>query len=79
MVPTSEHYQWSSFHKNGRGEKDVLVISTTCIKNWAKQRKSDEQPIWREGRVDDYAFDPEASAASCECNKQASKVKRATT
>jgi putative transposase len=27
MVTSPEQYQWSSFHRNGRGKKDAVVMS----------------------------------------------------
>jgi 2Fe-2S ferredoxin len=31
IVTSPEHYQLSSFHRNGRGEKDDIVVLMACI------------------------------------------------
>ena len=55
MVPTPEQYQWSSFHRNGRGEKDGLVIPHNLYQKLGKTEELRRVAYMAlfEGHVDD--------------------------
>jgi len=55
MVSTPEQYQWSSFHRNGQGEKDDLVIPHNLYQKLGKTeelRRAAYMGLF-EGHVDD--------------------------
>lgn len=55
MVPTPGQYQWSSFHRNGLGEKDDLVIPHNLYQKLGKKEELRRVAYMAlfEGHVDD--------------------------